>query len=68
MKDKTRNRNRLAFLRKASKLTQEEVAKLIGVDVTTVCRHESGERTMSAKEIESYANVYKCTPTELFIG
>jgi len=59
--------NRLAQLRERSRLTQEEVAKIIGIDSTTVSKHESGDRSLSDVMIKEYAKLYKVDTHELFI-
>lgn len=65
---KERKRNRLRELRLERKLTQEEVAKLLDIDNTTVSKHETGLRGLSLEDIEKYARLYKVEPFELFIS
>lgn len=60
-------KNRLRELREARKLTQQEVAKLLDIDHTTVSRHESGSRDLSLEDIQKYARLYKVESYELFI-
>ena len=60
-------KNRLRELREARKLTQQEVAKLLDIDHTTVSRHESGSRDLSPEDIQKYARLYKVESYELFI-
>ena len=50
-------KNRLRELREARKLTQQEVAKLLDIDHTTVSRHESGSRDLSPEDIQKYARL-----------
>jgi len=61
-------KNRLRELREARKLTQQEVAKLLDIDHTTVSRHESGSRGLSPEDIQKYARLYKVESYELFIN
>jgi putative transcriptional regulator len=61
------SKNRLRELREARKLTQQEVAKLLDIDHTTVSRHESGSRDLSPEDIQKYARLYKVESYELFI-
>ena len=61
-------KNRLRELREARKLTQQEVAKLLDIDHTTVSRHESGSRNLSPEDIQKYARLYKVESYELFIN
>lgn len=65
---KERKGNRLRELRLERKLTQEEVAKLLDIDNTTVSKHESGARGLSLEDIKKYARLYKVEPFELFIS
>lgn len=58
--------NRLKFLRERSRLTQQEVAKLLDMDFTTVSKHESGTRGLAESEIAQYAKLYKVSSYELF--
>jgi transcriptional regulator with XRE-family HTH domain len=60
-------KNRLRELRETCKLTQQEVAKLLDIDHTTVSRHESGSRSLSPEDIQKYARLYKVESYELFI-
>jgi transcriptional regulator with XRE-family HTH domain len=48
-------------------LTQQEVAKLLDIDHTTISRHESGSRSLSPGDIQKYARLYKVESYELFI-
>lgn len=63
----TRPPNRLAELRAKRDLTQQEVATLIGCDVATVSRHETGSRTMAPDTVTKYAKLYRCRTYELFL-
>lgn len=67
-KAKERSKNRLRELRLERKLTQEEVAKLLDLDNTTVSKHENGLRGLSLEDIKKYARLYKVEPFELFIS
>jgi transcriptional regulator with XRE-family HTH domain len=61
------SKNRLRELRETCKLTQQEVAKLLDIDHTTVSRHESGSRSLGPEDIQKYARLYKVESYELFI-
>ena len=60
-------KHRLRELREACRLTQQEVAKLLDIDHTTVSRHESGSRGLSPEDIQKYARLYEVESYELFI-
>ena len=61
-------KNRLKELRQRGVcLTQTEVAKFLGIDLTTVCRHESGERPLSKEALEAYAKLYKVGTLDLIM-
>jgi len=59
-------RMRLRELREGRGLSQNEVAKLTEVDISTVSRHESGERLPDKLSLQRYARLYKCETYELF--
>ncbi len=59
--------NRLQVLREARSLTQKEVAKILGMNHSTVSRHESHDRNIEPKEIEAYARLFKVSSYELFL-
>jgi len=59
--------NRLRELRLKSKLTQEEVAKLLDIDHTTVSKHETLQRALGRREAIKYAQLYKVETHELFL-
>ena len=58
--------NRLRELRDRSRLTLQEVSILTGYGVSTISRHESGERALSEEAIIKYAALYKVHTYELF--
>lgn len=58
--------NRLRELRDRSRLTLNEVSILTGYDITTISRHESGQRGLSAEATDKYASLYKVKTHELF--
>lgn len=58
--------NRLRELRDRSRLTLQEVSILTGFGVSTISRHESGERKLSEEAIVKYASLYKVHTYELF--
>lgn len=59
-------KNRIKELREDRQLTQKELATLVGLDYTTVSRHENTHRGLSREDIEKYAAVFKCPTHELF--
>lgn len=63
---KTKNKNRLKEQRERSRLTQKEVAKVLDMDVTTVCKHEAGSRGLAPDDVKKYAGLYKVQSYELF--
>lgn len=67
MSRRERVSNRLQLLREARPLTQEEVGRFMGLDMTTVSKHESGTRRMSAEQATRYAGLYRCSLLELFL-
>lgn len=58
--------NRLRELRDRSRLTLQEVSILTGFNVSTISRHESGERALSEDALIKYAALYKVHTYELF--
>jgi transcriptional regulator with XRE-family HTH domain len=59
-------RNKLAQLRKRSRLTQQEVSILTGYDVTTISKHECGTRGLDHDAVLKYARLYKVETYEIF--
>ena len=59
--------NRLAILRQARDLTQGEVARFMDLDVSTISKHEVGDRRMSPEQARLYSNLYRCTLLEVFL-
>ena len=59
---------RLKEARKALHLTQEFVAKQMGMSRTTVVAIESGKREVSAKELAGFANLYGVSMDDLIHG
>lgn len=73
-KAKTKSRrpikNRLATLRAQFRgpLKQRHVALILGLDETTVARHEAGSRGLNKKLIEGYCDLYGVQSHELFLA
>ena len=59
---------RLKAARKALRLTQEFVAKQMGMSRTTVVAIEAGKREVSAKELAGFANLYGVSMDDLIHG
>lgn len=60
-------KNRIKELRIRSRLTQKELGLLVGLEESSVSRHESGERPMSGDQIAKYAGIFKVQSHELFL-
>lgn len=65
--ERPRHPNRLAELRDTRKLTQSDIAKLLGMTAATVNRHERGNRALDGFAIERYAKFYGVSPYEIFV-
>ena len=63
---KKKQENRLRELRDRSRLTMQEVSTLTGFGISTISRHESGDRALSEEAIIKYASLYKVHTYELF--
>lgn len=59
--------NRILELRKRSRLTQKEVAKLLDLSLSLVAKHEAGTRTITPDDIEKYSGLFKVASYELFL-
>ena len=57
--------NRLKILRKEKKLTQDELAREIGVSKITVLRWENGERQIKPDKIQQLANYFEVSEAYL---
>ena len=60
--------NRLKELRDRSRLTLQEVSIITGFGVSTISRHESGERGLTEDAILKYAALYKVPTHQLFMN
>ena len=52
---------RLKELRKASRLTQEQMAEYLEVDQSLITKYENGSRTMSVTSIDRICSLFGCT-------
>ena len=52
---------RIKKLRISRKLSQRELAELLGVSVTLISNYENSERTPSAENIIALANIFRCS-------
>lgn len=59
-------KNRIKELRENSKLTQKELALLVGKDHTTVNKHENHLLPVPKEAVVLYAKVFKIETFELF--
>lgn len=53
-------------LRKSKKMSQEDVAKLVGVDRTSIAKWEAGVAMPTADKLPKIAEVFECTIDDLF--
>jgi len=60
-------RNRIRELRERARLTQAELATLLGVDESDVSRWEGGKRPLSPAIIEQIAAIFKVGSWELLL-
>ena len=58
-------KNRLKQLRKESKITQEQMAKYLGVDQTMITKIENGTRNLNVTLIEKICNLFGCSDAYL---
>lgn len=56
---------RLKELRKQSKLTQEQLARYLGVDQTLITKLENGSRTLSVSIIDKICSLFGCSESYL---
>lgn len=52
---------RIAIVRKAASLNQDQVAKAIGVHKQTISRWESGKRAPNGDQLIALVNLFGCT-------
>ena len=57
--------NRIRELRQKKQLTQEELARLLGVDRSAVARWETGSNLPRAEKLITLARVFGCSVDEL---
>jgi len=58
---------RLAEVRRRSGLTQRQLAKAVGVQLTTVQKWERGRTGLPAKRLAALANALHCQPIDLLM-
>jgi len=63
----SRPKNRLREQRRRSRLSQDDVARLLGISVAAVSRHESGHHGLSRAFVIRYAKLFKVTAAELYV-
>lgn len=56
---------RLKGLRKESKITQEQLAKYLGVDQSMITKLENGTRSLNVTLIEKICNLFGCSDAYL---
>lgn len=57
---------RLKFLRKKAKLTQKELAAMLGISQPTICSYENGNSVPSINMLQPIANALFCNIQDLF--
>lgn len=67
MKKREKIYNRLAELRQKRGLTQAQVAKILHLDITMVCKQEAGDRRISSEQAKVLARLYGCDHMELYL-
>ncbi|MDD7280793.1 MAG: helix-turn-helix transcriptional regulator [Erysipelotrichaceae bacterium] len=64
--ESNKNNVRLKQLRKESKMTQEQMAKYLGVDQSMITKLENGTRSLNVTLIEKICNLFGCSEAYLF--
>lgn len=59
--DKVRMNERLKELRKADKITQEQLAQYLNVDQTMIAKLENGTRSFNTTMIDKICSLFGCT-------
>jgi transcriptional regulator with XRE-family HTH domain len=54
-------------LRLRSRLTQEELGRIVGISESAVNRHESGDRRLDLETLRAYARAFKVPTVALFM-
>lgn len=57
---------RIGELRERAGLTKKQLADKLGVDISTVCKWETGENRPMADGLLQLSNLFGCTIDELF--
>ena len=57
--------NALAYYRNKRYITQREVADILGISQTAVCKWERGKSMPTAKLLPKIASLYRCSTDEL---
>ena len=60
--------DRIKYLRDAVDMTEEEVAKVLGITVEEYAKYENGEKDIPISVIYSTAAALGVDPTELILG
>lgn len=63
--EKNKRSTRLRGLRKESKITQEQLAKYLGVDQSMITKLENGTRSLNVTLIEKICNLFGCSDAYL---
>lgn len=59
--------NRIRALRKSARLTQEQLAELVGLDTQHLCKMENGIHFPKVKNLVAIAEVFQVDISDLFI-
>lgn len=59
---------KLIYARKSKVLTQEELAKKIGLSITGYWRKENGYRSFTEQEIQKICEVLEVKPADIFFN
>lgn len=58
---------RIQNIRKSKKLTQEQIAEIIGIETASLSNIENGKYYPTAENLEKIINVLEVQPSELFM-
>ena len=59
---------RLKILREQTRFTQEEIAKMLGVQRLVITNIENGSRKITAEELYIFSKIYGLSMEELYTG
>lgn len=57
----------LAEIREENKMSQKDMAEILGIGISTYCQYETGKRSVPVEVVENITNILNINKNDIFL-